>query len=114
MKRAMRLASQAATSWSARQQSNFLRWGQTSSWNAANAGVKIGGKERTLREGINSSLNLFGVKNNNLVENLGFVGNDAGKGGVIAVDKKRAEERQKTLENRVKCDHLSDEHAQGI
>ena len=112
--RAMRLASSAATSWTARQQSNFLRWGQTSSWNAANAGAKIGGKEYTVNDGVNKGLGLFGVKANNIAAGLSYVGKDAGKGGVIAVDKQRAEDRQKTLENRIKFDHLSDDQAKGV
>ncbi len=112
--RAMRLAARSATSWSARQQNNFLRWGQTSSWNAGNAGVKVGGKEYTLNTGISKGLGALGVKTNNLAEKLSYVGKDAGKGGILAVDKKRVEDRQKEIENRIKFDHLSDDQAKAV
>ncbi len=109
--RGMRLASRSATSWSARQQNKLLRAGQTGSFNVGNAGLKIGGKEFTVRGSLNKGLGRFGVKPNNIVENLPYIGNKAGAGGILGVDKKRAEERQKEIEARLNFDHLSDDQA---
>lgn len=111
---AMRLASRSADSWFARQQNKAFRWTQTSSWNPGNASAKVGGKDYSVRDGVSKGLGVFGVKTNNLVENLGYVGNKAGEGGNIAVDKKRNEERQKELEDRIKLDHLTDDQAKAV
>lgn len=112
--RAMSLASRAPNSLRARLGNRALNWGQTSSWDASKAGIKIGKKEYTVGGSLNKGLATYGVKANNLVENVPLVGKDAGKGGILAIDKKRADDKQKKRAERIKFDHLSDEQAQAV
>ncbi|HTH93571.1 MAG TPA: hypothetical protein VL576_03785 [Candidatus Paceibacterota bacterium] len=112
--RAAQLAQLAPTSWTARQQNKLLNLAQTSSFNVGNASVKIGGKDYSVSQGVKSGLGAFGLKTNNLLQKNQLVGEGAGKGGIIAVDKKRAEERKKQLDNRIKLDHLSDDQAKAV
>lgn len=110
--RAERWAANANNSWLTRKWNNTYGATQTGSWDARNVGVKIGGKDykagSTLFSGLGLSDKVSGVVG--LGENKAL-GKDGKPGGNIMIDKKRAEDKQKELENRIQMTHLSDDQA---
>ncbi|MFZ4500107.1 MAG: hypothetical protein ACOYMZ_01255 [Minisyncoccia bacterium] len=103
--RAMRFASNSANSWSARQANKVLNASQKGTFDFRN--TKLSDR---LNTGV-STLSAGSVKmNDKLTSNIGM-GKDAGKGGILAIDKKRAEDRQKKNDERINFDHLSEDEA---
>jgi hypothetical protein len=99
---AMRFASNSANSWSARQANKVLNASQKGTFDFRN--TKLSDR---LNMGVNT-LSAGSVKmNDKLTSNIGM-GKDAGKGGILAIDKKRAEDRQKKNDERINFDHLSE------
>lgn len=106
-----KIAAGSANNWGYRKLNNFINAGVKGSYNVGNASVKIGGKDYSVNDGVNKTLNRFGVRPSNLLAGNSLIGKDAGKGGFKAVDKKRAEAREKEYANRMNLDHLSDDQA---
>jgi hypothetical protein len=115
--RASAWAANADNNWLARRWNNAYNASQTKSWDARNAGVKIGGKEYTVGSTLNSGLGKFGLSMKDQVSaavGLGqnkALGKDGKPGGNVMINKKRADDLQKELEEKIQMSHLSDEAA---
>jgi hypothetical protein len=115
--RASTWAANANNSWLARKWNNTYNVTQTKSWDARNAGVKIGGKEYTTNTVLNSGLGLLGIKAKDQVSDvIGLgqnkaLGKDGKPGGNVMINKKRADALQKEYEERIQMSHLSDDQA---
>lgn len=97
--RAMRWAQNAPDSRLSRMWNNTYNRAQTGSWDARNINKSVYNK-------ISSTLGL-----SDKISNQVGLGEDAGVGGNIAINKKLAEAKQKDLENQLKLSHLSDEQS---
>ena len=112
-----RWAANANNSWLARQWNNTYSKSQTGSWDVRNAGVKIGGKEYNANSALSSGLSKFGIGLSDKVSGaIGLgqdkaLGKDGKPGGNIMIDKKRAENLQKQLEEKIQMSHLSEDEA---
>jgi hypothetical protein len=102
--RAMRWAMNAPNSRYARWRSNLQSKSQTGSWDVRNVGL---GGDRTVGGTLNKGLQTY------LGKNLSYAGSDfiglskdQGKGGIIAIDKKRTEKRQKKNDEKINFDHF--------
>jgi hypothetical protein len=110
--RAERWAANANNSWLNRQWNNTYSKTQTGTWDARNLGAKIGGKEYKAGDTLFKG---FGLSDS-VSKSVGLgqdklLGKDGKPGGIIAANKKRADNRQKDLENRIDMSHLSDDEA---
>lgn len=114
---ASRWAANANNSWLARQWNNAYSKSQTGSWDARNAGLKIGGKDYTANSALSSGLGKLGIGLSDKVSGvLGLgqdkaLGKDGKPGGNVMINKKRADALQKELEEKIQMSHLSEEDA---
>lgn len=105
--RAERWAANANNSWFGRQWNNAFSKTQTGSWDARN--TKLGNLTKDVGGFLGSQLKTnFSDKVSGSIYGLG---ENAGKGGVVAINKKLADKKQKLLEERIDMSHLSDEQA---
>lgn len=90
------------------------RRAQEGSWDVRNLGVKIGGKEYTAGSTLNQTAGALGLGLTDTVSKRIGISESAGKGGVIASDKKRAENRAERIKRRISYSHLSDKEAEQV
>lgn len=105
--RAERWAANANNSWMGRQWNNIYSKTQTGSWDARN--TKLGGLAGKASDFAGEQL---GTKFTDKISGSIYgLGKKSGEGGVVAINKKLAEEKQKIFEKRIEMSHLSDDEA---